>query len=86
MKRAIRISSGVLVGALCVGSAFAQSPSSPYDPSGPLTRAQVSADLVAWRAAGFSPLETVDYPRNAIRAGNIVAAQRAQTAGFSNAQ
>ncbi|MGF6753303.1 DUF4148 domain-containing protein [Paraburkholderia sp. GAS42] len=86
MKSAIRITSGVLVGALCLGSAFAQTPSGSYDPSGPLTRAQVRADLVAWRAAGYDPLDWLDYPDNAIRAGRIVAAQRAKAAGLSNGQ
>jgi Domain of unknown function (DUF4148) len=86
MKSTIRITSGVLVGAFCLGSAFAQTSSSPYDSSSPMTRAQVQADLYAWRAAGFNPLETVDYPYNAMRAGRIVAAQRVNAAPPANAQ
>ncbi|WP_233884633.1 DUF4148 domain-containing protein [Paraburkholderia flagellata] len=86
MKSAIRITSGIIVGAFCVGSAFAQTASNPYDSSATQTRTQVYSDLVAWRAAGFNPLETVDYPRNAIRAGRIVTAQRGNAAGVGKEQ
>ncbi|CAG4919965.1 DUF4148 domain-containing protein [Paraburkholderia gardini] len=81
MKTVIRITAGVLVSAFCVGSALAQTGSRPYDPSTPLTRADVRADLVAWRAAGYDPLDWLDYPENAQRASRIVAAQRAHGTG-----
>jgi hypothetical protein len=38
-------------------------------------------DLIEWRAAGYDPLDWIDYPENAQRAGRIVAARRAQQAG-----
>lgn len=82
MTTVIRVTAGVLAGAFCVGSAIAHTGASrPYDPSAPLTRADVRADLLAWRAAGYDPLDWLDYPENAQRAGRIVAAQRAQAAG-----
>jgi hypothetical protein len=68
-----------------MGTAFAQT-SQPSDPSAPLTRAQVKADLAAWRAAGYDPLDWIDYPDNAQRAGRIVAARRAQQMGASVTQ
>ncbi|MDE1181609.1 DUF4148 domain-containing protein [Paraburkholderia sp.] len=78
MKVAYRVVLGALVGACCLTSAFAQSTAQPYDSSAPKTRAQVKADLVEWRKAGYDPLDWIDYPENAQRAGRIVAAQRMQ--------
>jgi hypothetical protein len=37
----------------------------------------VKADLVQWRAAGYDPLDWIDYPENAQFAGRIVSQQRA---------
>ncbi|MCX4148675.1 DUF4148 domain-containing protein [Paraburkholderia madseniana] len=85
MKIASLVGLGVLLAAMSVSSAFAQT-SRPYDPSAPLTRAQVKADLAAWRAAGYDPLDWIDYPDNAQRAGRIVAARRAQQMNGSTAQ
>ncbi|WP_321786184.1 DUF4148 domain-containing protein [Paraburkholderia sp. J94] len=70
-----RAALGVFAAACC----FASLPASaqPYDPSQPMTRAQVRADLVEWRAAGYDPLDWIDYPENAQRAGAIVAQRRA---------
>ncbi|CDY79187.1 hypothetical protein BGLT_01881 [Caballeronia glathei] len=70
-----------IAGAWCATSAFAQPPSRYYDPSAPMTRAEVKADLVAWIKAGYDPNDWLNYPENAQRAGRIVAAQRAQAAG-----
>ncbi|POR54619.1 uncharacterized protein DUF4148 [Paraburkholderia eburnea] len=70
-----RIALGVFAAACCVASASALA--QPYDPSAPMTRAQVRADLAEWRAAGYDPLDWIDYPENAQRAGAIVAARRA---------
>ena len=77
---------GALLGIWCGVSAFAQPPSKPYDPSAPKTRAEVKCDLVEWLAAGYDPLDWLDYPDNALRAGAIVAARRAQGAGSPSAQ
>ena len=73
-----RITLGLLVAgcSLASVSALAQ----PYDPSQPMTRAQVRADLAEWRAAGYDPLDWLNYPENAQRAGAIVAQRRAQRA------
>lgn len=73
-----RITLGLLVAgcSLASASAFAQ----PYNPSAPLTRAQVRADLADWRAAGYDPLDWLNYPENAQRAGAIVAQRRAARA------
>jgi hypothetical protein len=74
-----RITLGLLVAGFSLApvSALAQ----PYDPSQPMTRAQVRADLAEWRAAGYDPLDWLNYPENAQRAGAIVAQRRAQRAG-----
>ncbi|WP_322011342.1 DUF4148 domain-containing protein [Paraburkholderia sp. J12] len=74
-----RITLGLLVAgcSLASVSAFAQT----YDPSAPKTRAEVRADLVEWRAAGYDPLDWIDYPENAQRAGAIVAQRRAARMG-----
>jgi hypothetical protein len=85
MKIASLAGLGVLLAAVGMNSAFAQT-SRPYDPSAPKTRAQVKADLAEWRAAGYDPLDWIDYPQNAQRAGSIVAARRAHQAGGSTAQ
>jgi Domain of unknown function (DUF4148) len=81
MKSFPRMMWGVFLGASFVASAFAQAPSRPYDPSAPKTRAEVKADLAEWLAAGYDPNDWLDYPDNALRAGRIVAAQRAKAAG-----
>lgn len=85
MKIASLVGLGALLAAVGMNSAFAQT-SQPNDPSGPKTRAQVKADLAEWRAAGYDPLDWIDYPENAQRAGRIVAARRAQQAGGSMTQ
>ncbi|MFL9950323.1 DUF4148 domain-containing protein [Paraburkholderia agricolaris] len=85
MKIVSLVGLGALLAAVGMSTAFAQT-SRPYDPSAPLTRAQVKADLADWRAAGYDPLDWIDYPDNAQRAGRIVAARRAQRQGASMAQ
>lgn len=72
---------GTLLAAVTISTAFAQTQARPHDPSAPKTRAQVKADLIEWRAAGYDPLDWIDYPENAQRAGRIVADRRAQHAG-----
>jgi hypothetical protein len=69
---------GALLNACCVMSASAQTSSQSHDPSAPKTRAEVQADLAEWLAAGYDPRAWWDYPDNALRAGAIVAARRAQ--------
>jgi hypothetical protein len=86
MKTFPRMMVGALLGIWCGVSAFAQPPSKPYDPSAPKTRAEVKCDLVEWLAAGYDPLDWLDYPDTALRAGAIVAARRAQGAGSPSAQ
>jgi hypothetical protein len=81
MKIAFRTGLGALLGALSISAALAQAPSQTYDPSTPKTRAQVRADLKEWLAAGYDPLDWIDYPENAQRAGRIVAARRAEQGG-----
>ena len=81
MKIAFRTGLGALLATLGMSAALAQAPAQTYDPSAPKTRAQVKADLKEWLAAGYDPLDWIDYPANAQRAGRIVAAQRAQRAG-----
>ncbi|MEM5329459.1 DUF4148 domain-containing protein [Paraburkholderia sp. JHI2823] len=73
-----RVALGVLAGACWFASAAALA--QPYDQSGPLTRAQVRADLIEWRQAGYDPMDWVNYPENAQRAGAIVAQRRASRA------
>ena len=75
-----RIAAGALLGTLLVPAVFAQTATQTYDPSAPKTRAEVKADLAAWRSAGYDPLDWINYPANAQQAGRIVAAQRAQSA------
>ncbi|MDR3097356.1 MAG: DUF4148 domain-containing protein [Paraburkholderia sp.] len=73
-----RVALGLLTAACCAASASAVA--QPNGPSGPLTRAQVRADLAAWRAAGYDPLDWLHYPENAQRAAAIVAQRRASGA------
>ncbi|HTR10505.1 MAG TPA: DUF4148 domain-containing protein [Paraburkholderia sp.] len=82
MKKETRFMLGILLGVAGVFPALAQtSPVSSYQPA-PLTRADVEADLVAWRAAGFKPpINYEHYPANAQQAGRIVAEQRAKPLG-----
>ncbi|MFX1764323.1 DUF4148 domain-containing protein [Paraburkholderia sp. A1RI-2L] len=75
MNTLSRVTLGVLATACCVVSASALS--QPYNSSGPMTRAQVRADLADWRAAGYDPLDWIHYPENAQRAAAIVAQRRA---------
>ncbi|SEA93070.1 DUF4148 domain-containing protein [Paraburkholderia sartisoli] len=75
-----RIAAGALLGTLLVPAVFAQTAAQTYDPSAPKTRAEVKADLAAWRAAGYDPLDWINYPANAQQASKIVAARRAQSA------
>ncbi|MDI7066352.1 DUF4148 domain-containing protein [Klebsiella pneumoniae] len=49
MKIVSLVGLGALLAAGGMSTAFAQT-SRPYDPSAPLTRAQVKADLADWRA------------------------------------
>ena len=81
MKMLSRVGLGALLAAVSITTAWAQTATRAADPSAPKTRAEVRADLVEWRAAGYDPLDWIDYPANAQRAGRIVAAQRAQRAG-----
>ena len=77
---------GALLAAVSMSTAFAQTSARSNDPSAPKTRAQVRADLADWRAAGYDPLDWIDYPDNAQRAGRIVAARRAQQSGGTRTQ
>ena len=81
MKLIPRMVLGALIGAVCVSSAPAQT-SRVYDPNQPKTRAEVKADLIEWRNAGYDPLDWINYPANAIAAGRIVAQRRAQAQGM----
>jgi hypothetical protein len=86
MKMVSQVGFGALLAAMTISTAFAQTQAQPNDPSAPITRAQVRADLIEWRAAGYDPLDWIDYPENAQRAGRIVAARRAQQAGGTMTQ
>ena len=77
MKTLSRISLGALLAACCASIAFAQTSQGSCNPSAPKTRAEVKADYVQWRAAGYDPLDWINYPYNAQLAGRIVAQQRA---------
>ncbi|HEY1999070.1 DUF4148 domain-containing protein [Paraburkholderia sp.] len=77
MKFMSRVMLGAALGAWCVTSGFAQASPGSCDPSAPKTRAEVKADLAQWLAAGYDPLDWLDYPDNAQRAGRIVSQQRA---------
>ncbi|MGF6964988.1 hypothetical protein OKW43_001993 [Paraburkholderia sp. WC7.3g] len=69
---------GALLAAMGISTVYAQAVTQPADPSAPKTRAQVRAELVEWLAAGYDPLDWVNYPENAQRAARIVAQQREQ--------
>jgi Domain of unknown function (DUF4148) len=84
MKVIFRVMLGALLSAWLVTSAFAQTSQSPCDPSAQRTRADVRAELVQWRAAGYDPLDWIDYPENAQHAGNIVWHQRAAAGQIGN--
>jgi hypothetical protein len=86
MKIVSTVGLGALLAAVSMSAAFAQTSARPYDPSAPKTRAEVRADLADWRAAGYDPLDWIDYPQNAQRAGRIVAARRAQQSGATMTQ
>ncbi|MCC8397176.1 DUF4148 domain-containing protein [Paraburkholderia sp. MMS20-SJTR3] len=89
MKMLSQLGLGVLLGAVSFSvcaQAVTQAVTQPADPSAPKTRAQVRADLAAWRAAGYDPFDWLNYPENALRAGRIVAQQRAQQAGATAVQ
>ncbi|WGS52943.1 DUF4148 domain-containing protein [Paraburkholderia sp. D15] len=86
MKIASLAGLGALLTAMSMNIAFAQTPAHSNDPSAPKTRAEVKADLADWLAAGYDPLDWIDYPSNAQRAGRIVAARRAQAAGATVTQ
>jgi hypothetical protein len=86
MNMISRVGLGALLAAVSIGTALAQSVAQPNDPSAPKTRAQVRADLVEWLNAGYDPLDWINYPENAQRAGRIVAARRAQQAGQTTTQ
>ncbi|MEC5404707.1 DUF4148 domain-containing protein [Paraburkholderia sp. MPAMCS5] len=86
MKLLSRMGLGALLAAVSASAAFAQSPARPYDPTTPKTRAEVRADLADWRAAGYDPLDWLDYPYNAQRVARIVAERRARQPGASITQ
>ncbi len=86
MRIASLVGLGALLTAVSMSNAFAQTSVRANDPSAPKTRAEVRADLADWRAAGYDPLDWIDYPDNAQRAGRIVAARRAQAAGGTMTQ
>ncbi|WP_122158967.1 DUF4148 domain-containing protein [Paraburkholderia sp.] len=77
MKTISRITLGALLAACCAGTAFAQTSQGSCDPYAPKTRADVKADYIQWRAAGYDPQDWIDYPYNAQHAGRIVAQRRA---------
>jgi len=84
MKTVFRVILGALFSAWCVTSAFAQTQAGSCNPNAPKTRAEVKADLAQWLAAGYDPLDWIDYPENAQRAGRIVAQQRAAAGQTAN--
>ncbi|SIT46909.1 conserved exported hypothetical protein [Paraburkholderia ribeironis] len=86
MNMLSRVGLGALLAAVSIGTALAQSFAQPNDPSAPKTRAQVRADLIEWLDAGYDPLDWINYPENAQRAGRIVAERRAQHAGQTTTQ
>ena len=78
MKSVSRLMLGMIVAGCAAASASAFA--APTDPSAPKTRAEVRADLIEWRAAGFDPLDWINYPENPQRGGAIVAQGRAARA------
>ncbi|WP_233867426.1 DUF4148 domain-containing protein [Paraburkholderia adhaesiva] len=81
-----RIAVASLVAACSVTSASALAQGQTYNPQGPLTRAQVRADMIDWFEAGFDPLNYIEYPENAQRASVIVAQRRAERAAAGMSQ
>ena len=79
MKSLSRIALGTLLAACCASTAFAQAAQGSCNPSAPKTRAEVRSDLAQWRAAGYDPLDWINYPENAQHAGHIVSQQRVAT-------
>ncbi|WP_322032215.1 DUF4148 domain-containing protein [Paraburkholderia sp. J76] len=78
MKLKTRCVLAVLLGTAGVLSASAQTSPMPSHQPSPPARADVQADLAAWRAAGFKPpINFEHYPDNAQQAGRIVAERRA---------
>lgn len=86
MKVISLVGFGALLAAVGMSTVFAETSPRTSDPSAPKTRAEVIADLAEWRAAGYDPLDWIDYPDNALRAGRIVAARRAQESGGTTVQ
>ncbi|HEY1610770.1 MAG TPA: DUF4148 domain-containing protein [Paraburkholderia sp.] len=78
MKSVSRLMLGLVAAGCAVVCASALA--SPVGSNGPKTRAEVRADWLEWRAAGYDPLDWVNYPENAQRAGAIVAERRAAAA------
>lgn len=72
MKVIFRVMLRALFSAWCVTSAFAQPSQGSCDPNAPKTRAEVKTDLAQWLAAGYDPLDWINYPDNAQQAGRIV--------------
>ncbi|MFT4067431.1 DUF4148 domain-containing protein [Paraburkholderia sp.] len=86
MKMLTRTGLGALLAAVSISTVFAQTVTQPTDPSAPKTRAQVVADLAAWRAAGYDPSDWIHYPVNAQQAARILAEQRARQPGATAVQ
>lgn len=72
--------SRLMLGLLAAGWAIASTPALASSADAPKTRAQVRAELIEWRAAGFDPLDWMSFPENAQRAAAIVAQRRAARA------
>jgi hypothetical protein len=77
MNTLSRITLGALLAACCASTAFAQMSQGSCNPNAPKTRAEVKADYLQWRAAGYDPQDWIDYPFNAQRASWIVSQRRA---------
>jgi hypothetical protein len=77
METISRITLGALLAACCASTAFAQTSQGSCNPYAPKTRAEVKADYIQWRAAGYDPQDWINYPYNAQQAGRIVAQRRA---------
>ncbi|RFU44691.1 DUF4148 domain-containing protein [Paraburkholderia sp. DHOC27] len=67
---------GAFLGAGCVTAAFADASPAGCNANTPKTRAEVMTDLTQWRAAGYDPLDWLNYPQNALDASRIVWQQR----------
>lgn len=70
---------GAVSAVLTLSAAHAQ-PSAPSDNARPLTRADVKADLVEWRNAGFNPQSWVADPSYFAAIAQRVAERRQQQA------